>query len=64
MEHALLLDLEETYLIDLLSTHPRVVTTSLLKLIQGQGLLGDTTFEVVLLTGDAFMGKGVSGSST
>ena len=31
MEHALLLDLEETYLIDLLSTHPRVVETSLLK---------------------------------
>ena len=26
--------------------------------------LGDTTFEVVLLTGDAFMGKGVSGGST
>ena len=25
---------------------------------------GETTFEVVLLTGDAFMGKGVSGSST
>ena len=39
MEHALLLDLEETYLIDLLSSHPRVVETSLLKLSQGQGLL-------------------------
>ena len=45
MEHALLLDLEETYLeeetylIDLLSTHPWVVETSLLKLSQGQGLL-------------------------
>ena len=29
MEHALLLDLEEADLIDLLSTHPRVVETSL-----------------------------------